>query len=105
MSRFTVLRPQFKISEPSPGRFSCDITLPINARIRNVAGPERATKQEAKRAAAMEAIRQLHKYKALTDRLLPTTIMEDEVRPSGCRLSLLAVPFRILLVSDISFIL
>jgi hypothetical protein len=86
LSRFTVLRPQFEILEPSPGRFSCDITLPINARIRNVAGPECASKQEAKCAAAMEAIRQLHKYKALTDRLLLTTHVEDEVRPSECGL-------------------
>lgn len=76
----------FKILEPSLGRSSCDITLLTNARIRNMAGPERASKVEVKHAMAAEAMRQLHKYK-LPDRLLPTINMKDEVRPCGCGLS------------------
>ncbi|RWS31367.1 endoribonuclease Dicer-like protein [Leptotrombidium deliense] len=69
---FTKLAPHCVIEEINGGFFQCSIRLPINSPIRDVIyGQPMPNKKLAKKAAALEVCKRLHKEHELDDNLLP----------------------------------
>lgn len=59
------------ITSSQAGKYVCEVLLPVNSPIRSVVGLVSSKKALAKRSAAFEACKQLHKGKYLDDHLVP----------------------------------
>lgn len=67
---FCILQPNFEVFPTNDG-FTCTLRLPSNAAIREVTSETARTKGKAKRMAALDACKELHKLGAFDDHLLP----------------------------------
>ncbi|PPS05772.1 hypothetical protein GOBAR_AA14871 [Gossypium barbadense] len=72
-------KPSFYYSEDSGGTI-CNIILPSNAPINQIASTPQSSVNAAKKDACLKAIEELHKLGALTDHLLPlqNSVLEEE---------------------------
>ncbi|RWS16251.1 endoribonuclease Dicer-like protein [Dinothrombium tinctorium] len=69
---FTKLAPHCTVEPTSESSYRCSIRLPINSPIREmIHGPEMPNKKLAKKAAALEVCKRLHKEGELDNNLLP----------------------------------
>ncbi|KAI9317068.1 dicer-2 protein [Dichotomocladium elegans] len=79
---FCVLKPVFEIFPCADG-FTCKVSLPSNAAVREVESPIARTKARAKRIAAFEVCKELHRKGVLNDHLMPNSSRREILGEMG----------------------